>query len=449
VDRGSVIGAERLEISEITRGEIPTHLVRGFALDTPNRGPRREQYALTLRGWALGTLGPVAAVEVWHGASLVRSGPVSGPRPDVAVHFPDLPHAHRCGFDFGAGLLGVPPSFELQLHAVLHDGIRVPVGAIRGRRPPLEASFQPRLQPILVTSLWRTGTTWLLHLLAQHPGVVANPTYPYETRFANYWMHTLKVLSDPANTLQSSGSHDFQANMFWVGHNPYYEGPLAAQPLLQEWWGKLAVERLAAFCQQNVEELYLRIAQIRGQERPTHFVEKFHPIHIPWIVRELYPDSREIFLVRDPRDVMCSVIAFNAKRGFDGFGRDDAGDDRAYLRLLATSTEQLLQNWKARPDRSILVRYEDLVSRPVDTLRTVLSHVGVDAGERAIGEVLDRAAADTFDLQYHRTSEGQMASIGRWRRELDPELRLAGAEILDDVLREFGYPTDFGGGDKS
>jgi hypothetical protein len=445
VGPGPVIGTGLLEISDIRRGEAPPHLVRGFALDAPIQGPQHEQYALTLRGWLLGAHSPVAAVEVWHGVTLVRSSPVSGPRPDVAVHFPDLPHAQSCGFDFGVGLLGVPPSFELQVHAVLHDGARVPVGTVRGRRAPLVASFRPRLQPIAVTSLWRTGTTWLLHLLAQHPGIVAHAAYPYETRFANYWMHALKVLADPANTHQSSGSHDFQANMFSIGHNPYYEGSLARQPVLQEWWGKLAVERLAAFCQQNVEELYLRVARIRGQERPTHFVEKFHPIHIPWIIRELYAGSREIFLVRDLRDVLCSVIAFNAKRGFDGFGRDDAGDDRAYLRLLAASTEQLLQDWKARPDRSILVRYEDLVSRPVDTLRTVLAHVGVDAREQVIEEMLDRAAADTAELQYHRTSEGQMASIGRWRRELPPELRVASQDILSDVLRELRYATDVDG----
>ena len=40
------------------------------------------------------------------------------------------------------------------------------------------------------------------------------------------------------------------------------------------------------------------------------------PDHVPILLSDLYEDSREIILVRDPRDVLCSLVAFNAKRGF-------------------------------------------------------------------------------------------------------------------------------------
>ena len=39
-------------------------------------------------------------------------------------------------------------------------------------------------------------------------------------------------------------------------------------------------------------------------------------------MRQLYPRAREIFLVRDPRDTLASMLAFNARRGFVDFGRD-------------------------------------------------------------------------------------------------------------------------------
>ena len=46
---------------------------------------------------------------------------------------------------------------------------------------------------------------------------------------------------------------------------------------------------------------------------------------------ELYPDSREVFLVRDFRDMVSSILAFNAKRGARGFGRAAAETDAGYV----------------------------------------------------------------------------------------------------------------------
>ena len=38
------------------------------------------------------------------------------------------------------------------------------------------------------------------------------------------------------------------------------------------------------------------------------------------LTAELYPDAREVFLVRDFRDMVASIFAFNRKRGVRGFG---------------------------------------------------------------------------------------------------------------------------------
>jgi hypothetical protein len=42
---------------------------------------------------------------------------------------------------------------------------------------------------------------------------------------------------------------------------------------------------------------------------------------VPRIARDLYPRANEIFLVRDFRDLICLVLAFNEKRGTVEFGR--------------------------------------------------------------------------------------------------------------------------------
>ena len=45
------------------------------------------------------------------------------------------------------------------------------------------------------------------------------------------------------------------------------------------------------------------------------------PNYLPVLIRELYPRAKEIFLVRDFRDMARSIMAFDAKRGYAGFGR--------------------------------------------------------------------------------------------------------------------------------
>src|SRR5215210_4019897 len=60
--------------------------------------------------------------------------------------------AERCGFSTAAGVVGMPPKFELGLLTVLKDGSCVPLGAIRGRHRVVHSTFQPTLQPLMVNN---------------------------------------------------------------------------------------------------------------------------------------------------------------------------------------------------------------------------------------------------------------------------------------------------------
>ena len=94
------------------------------------------------------------------------------------------------------------------------------------------------------------------------------------------------------------------------------------------------------------------------------------PNYIPVLMWELYPSAKEIFLVRDFRDMACSILAFDRKRGFAGFGRPDGAATRSTcameLREMALDLRKQLGH--DRRDRAHLVRYEDLVLRPIETV---------------------------------------------------------------------------------
>ena len=55
---------------------------------------------------------------------------------------------------------------------------------------------------------------------------------------------------------------------------------------------------------------------------------ELHPRHT-W---ELYPHAKEVFLVRDFRDMALSILSFDERRGFAGFGRPEGATDEEYMR---------------------------------------------------------------------------------------------------------------------
>ena len=97
-------------------------------------------------------------------------------------------------------------------------------------------------------------------------------------------------------------------------------------------------------------------------------------------VRELYPHSRELILVRDWRDVFCSMRSYSAERGIPLFGRSDQNTDAEHLTFLGAQIEELMRHLEANRDGSHVVRYEDLVLDPAATLEGVLDYLGLERG---------------------------------------------------------------------
>ena len=155
---------------------------------------------------------------------------------------------------------------------------------------------------------------------------------------------------------------------------------------------------------------------------------------------ELCPTAREIVLVRDPRDMICSSLAFNAKRGRIAFGRQDVDTDLEYVAHRASMARPwVIEPWRDRKDRVHLVRYEELVARPHDTLRGIFAYLGTDASAAVIGQLVDAVTASDEVLERHGTSGSALASVGRWRHDLAPELADACEREFVDYMRLFGY----------
>ena len=424
---------------EVLSVSVPERLpdeVRAAQIRRPQPDTAAEVFTLDLAGTVLTHGGRAETVEVLCQGTVVREIPVNLPRTGLTDLDPDLPDTLDCGFRALLGALVLPPEFELELVAVREDGQRFRVGAITGRRERPAPSVEPAFRPLMLTSVGRTGTVLLMRILGAHPSVVVHEEHPYEVWPARYWGHMLQVLSGPADHARSVNTRNFDHDLWHVGQNPFYTPlPARLQGDVGLWLGRRHVERLAEFCRENVEEWYAILARDQGKN-PLYFAEKnFAHVPIPSLgVADLYPETREVFSVRDLRDVACSMLSFLGERwrarGFD--------NERALREILAPWVQHLVSSWRARGEHAHLVRYEDLVRTPRETIEALLDYLEIDSSGRVVDRAL-KAAMDQHVFTSHGTSATLEGTVGRWSRDGDDSFGDTLNEIFHEALVEFGY----------
>ena len=417
----------------------------GAHIDHPVPGTDFDSYALEVRGWAIGADGPVDAIEVSLGARKTALKASTGePRPDVAAEYPDTPHAQSCGFRTQVGLLENRAKFGLEVHARLSDGSRVRIGRIEGERRRVRSDLEPTVQPLMLNTIGRSGSTWLAWVLSCHPEVVGYRPMQFETRVATYWTSVLQGLTQPRSYLSQLVTTDLETDRRWWLGDGARNTPKVDDPPLEGWLGGEAVDRVATMCQERIDAFFRRLAVDQGKPGARFFLEKFllEPVVLD-LLAELYGEAREIILVRDFRDVVSSVLAFNRKRGYQAFGRERVDSDAEYIRSVALKQALgVQQRWEERGEQAHLVRYEDLLTEPEATLERAFGFVGVDRSPEVVAKTLERARNDAPNMDHHRTATDPSATIGRWREDLSEELISVCAESLDPVLEAFGYePT--------
>ncbi len=431
-----------IEILDVSLVKNQKNSLIGCNLDQPKTGEKKDSYSFQFSGWIVGK-SPAVSLNLISEGRLLQQIPVNGNRPGIAKRFPKVPGAEKSGFSTRVGVIGLPTEATLNLQVVFENGQTLGIGNVSFRHQPLRSEYQPKMQPLLVSSTGRSGTTWLMRLLSNHPQIVTSPNYPYESRAALYWMEMLKALSQPATPQMSNPEKGFENEMQWLGRNALYNSNISP-PEVISWVERGYPELFAAFCQQSIDGFYQKMAESYDQQKSDvsasnlmYFAEK-NPLN-PTPLLELYPKGKEILLVRDFRDVICSILAFNTKRGYDDFGRQNFENDQDYIRSIARAFKQTLPKWKNRSVQTYLVRYEDLIWSPVEILSKLLEFLAVDHSSSRIETVLNKASEDTMSLKGHRTSSDPKASIGRWQNDLEPSLQMLCNEVFAEVLQEFGY----------
>jgi hypothetical protein len=283
-----------------------------------------------------------------------------------------------------------------------------------------------RLRPILVTAPGRSGTTYLMACLAASRDIVVAELIPYEVRMLSYYAVAYDVLTAPADTDNSTHPDRLEGDGYHIGYNPFsgqqYAQAFANGAPLRSFYDDWVPTRLGAAMADIVAEYYRRLAADKGKDAVRFFAEKNNNLHRPtrMFVRKVFSGAREILIVRDPRDVLCSHMAYFSST-----------QEKAFHQL-SHSCRQLRQIHDAAREDACFIRYEDMIRGDAATYDRLSAFLDADVTSS------DGAAGRSM-FDRHGTSESPEASIGRWRRDLTPELREQTLAEWGGFLESFGY----------
>jgi hypothetical protein len=161
------------------------------------------------------------------------------------------------------------------------------------------------------------------------------------------------------------------------------------------------------------------------------------PANAAWFaeLRELFPRAPQIHVLRDGRDVASSLLGLDWRDGRSGELFDFVRSARAAAAMWQRQVTLARAAFAAPEARGLVfeLRYEAIVTRPLETLRPLFDFLG-EAWEEG---VLDFHRNPRAHAGENETSAPQVSrplydqSIGRWRRDLSPD-------ELAEVMAEAG-----------
>lgn len=183
----------------------------------------------------------------------------------------------------------------------------------------------------------------------------------------------------------------------------------------------------------------------RASGKPRWAEKTPHNVTVMTTLGELFPDARFIHLIRDGRDVACSLVTMKWIDPKSGkkleYVQNIANAARYWQEIVQFARYQTAQ--PALQGRVVEVRYEGLVADTEGTMRKVLDFLG-EAWDPAILEAHKKQRADEpRESSTRQTSKPVYdTSIGRWQREMSPSDKIAFKSEAGSLLKELGYARD-------
>jgi hypothetical protein len=373
-------------------------------------------------GWAANTepTDTITQIIVYIDGRRYAQVRCDSPRPDVRPALPEGVEAH--GFRHTI----VPPLPADVDHRVSVRFART--GALlRNGEKLLPSGRQGRMSPVLVTAAPRAGATLVMSRLTQSPDIVVSNGSPFQVRMLSYYAAAYRVLTAPADPLRSTHPDNVVGSGFFVGSNPFSDGRFLSAfddpSSAADFFEGFAKREIGETFQKLIMEYYLRIRDTQDRPDARYFAERNADMTMAAAKFAEYAIGgvRHLVVVRDPRDLLCSLGAWT-RDPFPKLFREVTNACRALTELRSDTSS-----------RKAFIKYEDVVARQ-DRFYLAMSEF-LDASMPV--SVNDTAERATFVQQ--ATSASPDASVGRWKRELSPDQVARCNTAWRDFLTLFEY----------
>ncbi len=261
------------------------------------------------------------------------------------------------------------------------------------------------LKPVLLMTLPRSGSTYAMTVIGALQGVSFHTAYPFETSFSQYELAQFIRNATPfrSELLTVELDPSYRSNLSYI--NPFYPRFNDLNP----WFARYYIPSKWQNVCSSISGFYEKIAR---DDKCIAFCEK-SLIEYKYLANymALFPSAVLIFIARDPRDIIASILAFDKKRGYSGF--DAEGRSTAQLcSLYADMGNRLAETFKRFENRSLIIKYPHVINAPEKVKHSVARFLGLT------GETDNLAFSSGWET-WHRTSEGQ-ANEG-WRSRLSSQ----------------------------
>jgi hypothetical protein len=277
----------------------------------------------------------------------------------------------------------------------------------------------------------RTGSSWLRRLLAEHPGIATiNETY--------LGIHLVPIPEPnrPGEYFQTGARADDPDYLFSA------ENVRELRPEMRDL---------------ILKGLRLQVGRLHpDREAGPVVIKEPNGSHASDTILSLLPQARMVFLCRDGRDVLDSLLdAIHGRETWwdpmiDVFGSEAQSDlgpkarmgfIEAHARLWVSRTEATRRAFdNLPPDRRLMLRYEDLLLDTALELGRLQEWLGVEIDTEGLEAAADKHAfANIPASERGPGKEVRSATPGLWRQTFTPDEQAAMERTMGEQLRALGY----------
>jgi hypothetical protein len=314
------------------------------------------------------------------------------------------------------------------------DGRRTTLSRLRrsARARRARRGFESRLVWILGSP--RSGSSWLLQLLASHPAVVQSN----EPLIGSYLG---PIISEQRNV----DPDELELSNFTLLRAEREKPESFFSTQFEEDWapalGELIVERLLAQT--------LRYPSEVSPSRTIVAIKEPNGSQSADVLMSALPRSRLLFLLRDGRDVVDSELAASLEGGWlsesipgiSGVPEEERVD---FVRRSAYKwlwrTEVIEETYRAHRGPKHRMRYEELLADPAGQMRATFDWLGLEVTGAELDSWIERRSFENVPAEA-RGPQGffRAATPGMWRESLTAEEQAAVEAIIGPKVRELGY----------